>query len=226
MDVFQAHGVGIPHRAPAICRKPITIQVDDIDIDGAQRVTLFKDAGTFVHQGVDAAIDHFGSGNVALRNSGFGGPLPYEGTDFRISCSATLFVIAVPAGQSLLAIATHLAKTILSNGLANTRFFQVAIFLANPPANIQSGKIARREWTHGHAELNQRVVNGFHVRAFFDQKLGFPPIGPEHAVSDKAPAVSHEHADLAELFREFHASGDDFLTCLFSAHNFEQAHDV
>ena len=102
----------------------------------------------------------------------------------------------------------------------------MAIFLANPPADIQSGKIARREWTHGHAELDQRVVNGLHLSAFFDQKLRFPAIGPEHAVSDKAAAVPHQHADLAELFRELHASGDDFVTRLFSAHNFQQPHDV
>ncbi len=132
----------------------------------------------------------------------------------------------VPAGHSLLAVAAHLAKTILSDGLAHARFFQMAIFLANPPANIESRQIARRERTHGHAELDQRVVNRLYLRAFFDQKLCFAAIGPEHAVSDEAPAVSHEHANLAEFLRELHASGDDFFTCLFPTHNFEQAHDV
>src|ERR1700722_15784844 len=154
INFFQTHGVGIPHWASAIRRKSIAVDIDDVDIPRAQRVTLFKNAGTFVDQGIDAAVDHFGSKNFTLRNSGFGGPLPHQGRHVRIGHGAALVFVTVPASQRLLAVATHLAKTILSDGLANPGFFQMAIFLPNPPANIQSGKITRREWTHGHAELD------------------------------------------------------------------------
>src|SRR5580700_10087400 len=226
IDFFQAHGVGIPHRTSTVCGESIAIQVDDVDIDRAQRVSLLKNPCTFVHQGVDTAFDHFGSGNSALEDSSFGGPLSHQGSHLRIGCGTALVVVAIPTCQSLLAVTTHLAKIILSDGLANAGFFQMTIFLANPPADIQSGKIARRQGTHGHTELDKRIVNGFHLRAFFHQELSFPAIGSEHSVSDKAPAVSYQHTDLAELFRKLHASGDDFLARLFSAHNFEQAHDI
>ncbi len=59
VDFLQSHGIGVPHGAAAIGRESVAIEVDDVDIDGAQGESFFEDARAFVDQRVDAAIDDF-----------------------------------------------------------------------------------------------------------------------------------------------------------------------
>ena len=73
-DFFQANRVGVPHRSAAIGRKAVTVEIDDVDVDGAQSKPYFKNARALVHQSVDATIDNFILGDFALWNACFDGP--------------------------------------------------------------------------------------------------------------------------------------------------------
>ena len=79
---------------------------------------------------------------------------------------------------------------------------------------------------HGHAEIVERLVDCFDAGAFFHQEHRFAHVGMEHAIAHEAAAVAHQHADLAQLFRELHAGGDHFFAGGFATHDFEQPHDV
>src|SRR5258708_39742512 len=59
IDCFQSNGVRIPHGTAAIGRESVPVQVNDIDIDGAQRIALFEDTRAFVDERVEAALDYF-----------------------------------------------------------------------------------------------------------------------------------------------------------------------
>src|SRR5450755_1299450 len=74
VDFLESDGIGIPHGAAAIGWEAVAVDVDDVDIHSAQGVSLFENAGAFVDQGVDAAIDNFFRRNLALWNAGFGRP--------------------------------------------------------------------------------------------------------------------------------------------------------
>ena len=63
-------------------------------------------------------------------------------------------------------------------------------------------------------------------RAFFDQELRFAHVGQHHAIAHEAAAVSHHHADLAELLGQSPARGDHFFTGRLAAHDLHQPHDV
>src|SRR6266851_7228384 len=101
---FQANGVRIPHGTTAIGRKSVAVQVNDVNIDGAQGIAVIEDTSAFVYERVKAAIDNFLSGDLALGNSCFGGPVPYQLRRFGIGKGAPLFVIFVPAGAGFLPI--------------------------------------------------------------------------------------------------------------------------
>src|SRR5467141_2268382 len=59
INCFQSKGVLMPHGTTAIGRKSVAVQVNDIDIDGAQRIALFEDTRAFVDERVEAALDYF-----------------------------------------------------------------------------------------------------------------------------------------------------------------------
>src|ERR1700730_5457076 len=74
VDLFQADGVGVPHRSTGIRGKAVAIEIDDVDVHGAKRDAFFEEARALVNQRVDAAIDDFLCENVALWDAGFGCP--------------------------------------------------------------------------------------------------------------------------------------------------------
>ena len=84
--------------------------------------------------------------------------------------------------------------------LANAGWLQVAIFLVDAPADIETCKVAHGQRSHGVAEIDQRLVHGFDARTFFDQELSFAAVGAKHTIADKAPAVADEHAHFAQRF--------------------------
>jgi len=57
VNFFQADRVRIPHGPAAMRREAVAGEIDDVDIDGAQRVSFFQNARAFIHQRVDQAID-------------------------------------------------------------------------------------------------------------------------------------------------------------------------
>jgi hypothetical protein len=61
--------------------KAVAIDVDDVDVCGAQSYAFFEDARALVDQRLDAALDDFLGGNLALRYPSFGNPLTNKGGD-------------------------------------------------------------------------------------------------------------------------------------------------
>src|SRR6266404_3646828 len=59
INCFQTNGVRIPHGTTAISRETIAVEIDDIDVHGAQRIALYEDPRALVHKSVEAAIDDF-----------------------------------------------------------------------------------------------------------------------------------------------------------------------
>src|SRR5258708_30629485 len=59
INCFQSNVVRIPHGTTAIGRESVAVQVNDIDIDGSQRKTLFGGTRAFVGERVEAALDDF-----------------------------------------------------------------------------------------------------------------------------------------------------------------------
>ena len=110
--------------------------------------------------------------------------------------------------------------------MSDAGLFEVAIFLADSPADIETREIADGKRPHGHAEIVERGIDGFDAGAFFQKKLRLRDVRMKHAVADKSATVPYQDADLAEFFRELHAGGDDFLAGGFAADNFEEPHHV
>ena len=79
-------------------------------------IAFFQDARAFVHQRINAAIDDFFGGNLALRNAGFDRHHFDQRVDFRIGDRPAILVVFVPARAGFLAEASHLAKPIVGNG--------------------------------------------------------------------------------------------------------------
>src|SRR5258706_15214440 len=200
VNPFEAHGVGIPHRAATMGREAVAVDINNVDVRSAQRIALLQNARTFVHQSVEAAIRDFGGGDLALHNAGFFDPLTDEFANDRIRRGAPLVVVFVPARAGFLTVAAEFTKAVFDERLADASHFQVTIFFANAPADIEPREVASGEGSHRHAEIGKGLVYGFDGCAFFNEKLRFTAIGAEHAIADETPAVANEHADFAERF--------------------------
>src|SRR6202171_3643563 len=226
INFFQAHRVCEAHRAAALVGKTVAGEIDDVDVHGPQRVTLFQNARTFVDQGVNAAVDNFLCADLPLLDASFSCPLTDQLSNFRIGNGATLGVIFVPTCASLLTVTAQLAQIVFRQRLASTRFFQMTILFAEATAYSEPGKIAHGQRAHGHAVVVERFVDRLDTRAFFHQELRFTPIRPEHAVSDKATAVPYQHSNFAQLLGKLHARRDDFFAAGLATDNFQQPHYV
>src|SRR5258708_15605754 len=73
---FQTYCVGVPHGPAPMRGETVAVEIDDVDVHGTERDAFFEESRAFVHQRVDAAVDDFLRGNLALRDAGFGRPLP------------------------------------------------------------------------------------------------------------------------------------------------------
>src|SRR3974377_581350 len=56
--ICESKRIGIKHRSSAIWRKPVTGQIDDIDVDRAQRIPLFENSGALIDQGVSTTVQN------------------------------------------------------------------------------------------------------------------------------------------------------------------------
>src|SRR6266851_746149 len=127
----------MPHGPAAVSRESVTIEIDDVDVDRPQRVSFFKNPGASVDQRVNTAIDNLFGGNLPRRNSALGAPLLHQRSHFGIGTRAPVLVVAVPPLRRFLSVAPHFTKTVLSERLADSRFFQMTTFLANAPAHVE-----------------------------------------------------------------------------------------
>src|SRR5208282_3139134 len=123
----------VPHRPATVRREPVPVDVDDVDIHGAQRKALIENSSAFIHQRIDAAIRDLIVGDLALGDAGLGGPLAHQIRNLGIGDGAAVFVVLVPAGAALLAVAPQLAQAVLGQRLAYAGLLQVAVFLADSP---------------------------------------------------------------------------------------------
>src|SRR5467141_1556082 len=226
INCFQTNGVRIQHGTTAISRETIAVEIDDIDVHGAQRIALYEDPRALVHKSVEAAIDDFFSRDLALRNSCFGGPLPHQLSHFGGGKGVPLVVIFVPACPGLLAISAELTEIIFAERLSNTGLLQVTIFLADAPTDIETREISCRQRSHSHAEVVERFIDSFNAGALFDEELRFAAIRAKHAVAYETHAIADKNGDFPKSFRKLHASRDDFPVCRFASHDFKQTHDV
>src|SRR5271168_4142483 len=108
VHLLKSDGIGIPHRPAAIGWKSVAVDIDDVDIDCAQSISLFENACAFVDQGIDAAIGYFLRRYLALRDAGFAGPFFRQCCDVGIRRGLPILVVFVPACAGFLAEATHL----------------------------------------------------------------------------------------------------------------------
>src|SRR5579863_3932834 len=178
----------------------VAVEVNDVDIDGAQSKTLFQNAGAFVDERVDTTIDDLFLGDFSLWNASRCSPFANELRNFRIGNGAAVLVVFIPACASFLAVAAHLAEVVAGKCLANSLLLQVAIFLANAPANVKTGQIADGERPHRHAEIVHSGIDRFDTGSFFQKKNGLADVRMKHPVANEAAAISHQNTDLADFF--------------------------
>src|SRR5258708_33168918 len=143
VDLFEADSVGVPHRAAAMRGKTVSVDVNNVDVRSAQRVTFFENASTFIDQRVEGTVGDFRGGDLTLRNTRFGDPLGNELSHERVRRRAALIVVFVPARAGFLAVPAEFAKVIFRKRLTNAGNFQVAIFFADAPADVEARKVAR-----------------------------------------------------------------------------------
>src|ERR1700752_1899177 len=93
VNAFQTEGIRVPHRAAALGRETVAVEINNVYVRSAQRVTFFENARTFVDQGIHAAINNLAGGYFALRNALVRGPLARERSDFRIARSLSFLVV-------------------------------------------------------------------------------------------------------------------------------------
>ena len=122
VDLAHADAVGPEHQPAAIAREAEAVQPHHVDVAGAIRLALLEDPAGLVDRGEQQAAQDFLVGERALRHAHLGGDLPDDGGHLRIGMRrAVAFLVAIPAGAGLLAIAAHLHQSIGDRQLAVVR---------------------------------------------------------------------------------------------------------
>src|ERR1051326_3725065 len=158
IDVCQSHRVGVPHGTAAVSRKSVASDIDHVDIHRAQRIAFFQDARTFVDEDVNRALDDLLFTNLALRDSCLCAALRDDRLGIGVIVPLAILVIFIPAGTGLLTVTARFAETIFDKRLPDGAVEQVAELLANPPADVEAGKVARGPRAHGHSEIVEGSV--------------------------------------------------------------------
>ena len=109
---------------------------------------------------------------------------------------------------------------------ARRRSPRAALRFAIAPADVEAGKIAHGERPHRKAEFGQCAVDLMRQGALEQQALGLDRAGAQHAVADKAVAISNHHRHLAEFAAERHGGGHHVRRGGLAAHDFQKPHDV
>src|SRR5690348_2317582 len=221
VNFCKPYGVGIPHRPTAMSREAIPVDENDVDINRAKCVAFFEYARAFVDERIDAAIDDFVRGNLPLWDSRFCSTFANEIGDRRIGMGIAILVILEPTGPSFLPQPPNFTQAVAGNRLANARFLQMTILLADAPADIQARKVSHSERSHSHSEFIECIVHCLDARAFLDQENGFAHIRMKHAVADKTAAIPDQNTDLPKLFGELHARGNHLFAGLLPTDDLE-----
>src|SRR5262245_8196317 len=226
VNFLQADSVRVPHRAAAPCRIAISVDVDDVYVNGPQRDAFFQNLRAFVDQRVLRTFDDLFFGNLAAIDALLGRDLFDQRVNFLVGNPVAVLVVFVPARASLLAVTPHLAQTVRDFRITYAGLLQMRVFFANAPADVESGQIADGKRPHSHSEFVKRAVDVLRRRALFDQELRLAAVLMQHPVADEAVAIAHDHADLFQSLRQRHRGRDHFLARRLAADDFEQSHHV
>src|SRR5208283_4637431 len=119
----------------------VTVEIDDVDVDRSQRVSFFENPSSLIHQRIDATLDDLRGRDLPLRNSCLRAPLSHQRGHFGICARAPVLVVAVPSPCCFLAVTPHFTKTVLHERLADSGLFQMAVFLTNSPAYVETRQV-------------------------------------------------------------------------------------
>src|SRR4030088_3221183 len=113
----------MPHRSAPVRRKSVAVEIDDVDVDGPQRVSLFENPSSLIYQRVNAAIDDLFGGNLPLRHSCLRAPFPHQRMHLGVRTRAPTLVVAVPPLHRFLSVAPHFTKAVLGERLGGPPVF-------------------------------------------------------------------------------------------------------
>src|SRR3954466_2926776 len=223
----QSNSIRVEHRATAITRKTITIDIHNIDITGPQRDAFLQDFRAFIDQGENAALKNLLIGDWTSFDTGLLGCFDDQFLDNRIGNRiAVAGLVPKPARTSLLPETAQFANLIGYFGIAQMPGPSGRLTLADVPAHIEPCQITDTERAHGKAKILNDFVHLLWRSAFFEQKPSLAEIAVQHAVADEAVAHASDDADLFDGLRQLHGAGQHFFGCFVGAYDFEQLHDV
>src|SRR5207248_935277 len=102
INICQAHGVRVPHRPAPISGKAITMEINNVDIHGTQRIPVLENTRAFVNERIDAALDDFFLGNFSLRDARLLCPFMNQLGNYGIGRTFAVFIVFIPACSRLL----------------------------------------------------------------------------------------------------------------------------
>ena len=219
--------IGPEHGAAGDFRKAVAVDVDNVDVAGANGDLVFEDASAFVHEGEDAAIEHLfvidgRAGDAQLRARFLD---DFHHLRVRLA-GAAAFLVDVEAPIGLLPEALEFAELI---GHARGDRHLLGLEpgeLAGPPAKIETYEIVHLEGAHGHTEAADDLVDLVGRSALENHFPSLARVAAEHAVADEARGVAREHGDLAENLPEGHGGGNGGGGGLLAPDHFQKAHHV
>src|SRR5436190_17275696 len=107
VDVRQADRVGVEHRPAAKAWKPVSRQVDHVDVGGPQRVAFLEDLRSLVDERVDLALDDLLAGKAPPPDARGGGGTLDQRLHLGIGRGRAVGVVDVPPGAGLLSEVVH-----------------------------------------------------------------------------------------------------------------------
>src|SRR5882757_1724938 len=193
-DGRGTESVGIPHRAASEAREAVAVAPDGVDVAGRGRDALRQNARAFIDKRDQAAIADFAVLDSAtcdaqpLRLRG------YQGVDLRVRHGPPRSLrVEKCAAAGLLAQATGLDQQI-GDAVISGVIRQILALTAYAVADIETGEVADRIGTHGHAEAFHRRVNLRGRGAFEQEQMIFAAVGIEHSITDKAETIADDDA--------------------------------
>src|SRR6202043_71046 len=101
------------HGAAAVSGKAVAVEIYEVDIRGSLRDAVLDDAGTFVDERVNAALDDLLRAHVARRDASLPAVFLDDGGDFRIrNRMPRARLVPIPAGAGFLAEAAGFAQSV------------------------------------------------------------------------------------------------------------------
>src|SRR6185295_1027050 len=197
----QPNRIGVEHRPPAIARKTITVDINNIDITGSQCNAFLQDFRAFIDEGENAAFKNFLVGNLLSLDTGLTGSFDDQFFDNWIGNRIAIAgLVAIPSRARLLPEAAEFADLIGYFRIAQMRGPRGCLTLAYIPAHVEPSQVTDAKRAHGKTKVLYYLVHLLRQCPFFEQKTRLAEISVQHAVSDETVADASNHADLLDSF--------------------------